>query len=221
MRRRATAGRDGVQFPLLPVLYGLDIETDTTVDGLEPARSRVVAVAVVGATGDADSAVFAHDDERALLRSLDGWLRRARPGVLTTWNGAGFDLPFLADRAAVLGVRLGLELAPDPAIELRHPPLTGHAFPYRARWHRPLHLDACWLYRALHAGDGVERSFALKPLARDLGLVPVEVERDRIHELSAGELVAYVTSDAALARELAARRWLDAPPFVDALCLAG
>jgi hypothetical protein len=209
-----------VQLPLLPVLYGLDIETDTTVDGLDPTRSRVVAVAI--AVSDGDATVFAHEDERALLRSLDRWLRTARPGVLTTWNGAGFDLPFLADRARTLGLRLGLELAPDGALESRHAPLVGHALPYRARWYRHLHLDACALYRVLlgRAGDGVERSFALKVVARDAGLVPVEVDRGLIHELSAEELRRYVTSDAVLARELAARRWLDAPPFVDALCLA-
>jgi hypothetical protein len=214
-----TTGRDGVQLPLLPVLYGLDIETDTTVDGLDPARSRVVAVAIAATDGDAT--VFT-GDERALLKALDRWLRRARPGVLTTWNGAGFDLPFLADRAAALRVRLGLELAPDASIDSRHAPLTGHALPYRARWYRHLHLDACALYRVLlgPVDGGVERSFALKSVARDAGLVPVEVDRALIHELSADELRRYVTSDAVLARELAARRWLDAPPFVDALCLA-
>ena len=217
MRTRATTGRDGVQLPLLPVLYGLDIETDTTVDGLDPARSRVVAVAVAATDGDAT--VFAGDDERALLEALDRWLKRVRPGVLTTWNGAGFDLPFLADRAAAIGVRLGLELAPDASIDSRHAPLTGHSLPYRARWYRHLHLDACALYRVL-LDDGVERSFSLKSVARDAGLVPVEVDRALIHELSADELRRYVTSDAVLARELAARRWLDAPPFVDALCLA-
>lgn len=208
-----------MQLPLLPTLYGLDIETDTAVDGLDPTHSRVVAVAVAGGP-DGETTVFTDDDERTLLRTLDTWLRRARPGVVTTWNGAGFDLPFVADRARLLDVRLGLELAPDDDIARRHPPLTGHALPYRARWHRHLHLDACTLYRVLLADDGVERSFALKSLAREFGLDPVEVDRARIHELSPDDLRRYVTSDAALARELAARRWLDAPPFVDALCLA-
>ena len=206
-------GRGGVQLPLLPVLYGLDIETDTTTDGLDPAVSSVVAVAIDGVGG---REVFT-GAERLLLRSVDRWLRRARPGILVTWNGAGFDLPFLADRAAVLGVPLGLELAADAALDGRHPPLTGHDHPYRARWHRHLHLDACCLYRALHAGE--ERSFGLKLTAREHGLVPVEVDSSRIHELTPAELQRYVASDAFLARCLAERRWLDAGGHLDALIL--
>lgn len=204
-----------MQLELLPRLYGLDIETDTSVDGLDPSRSRVVAVAVSSCEGET---VF-EGGEATLLRALDHWLRRARPGILTTWNGAGFDLPFLADRARACGVRLGLELdlVPAPAVAPRHPPLPGHAGRYRARWHRHLHLDACDLYRALLAGE--ERSFSLKPLARELGFEPVEVDAARIHELAAEELRRYVASDAALARQLAERRWLDAAAFVDALDL--
>ena len=204
-----------MQLPLLPVLYGLDIETDTTCDGLDPAVSSVVAVAVDWAGG---RKVFT-GPEPALLRSLDAWLRRARPGVVVTWNGAGFDLPFLADRASAVGVRLGLELVGDASLDGRHPPLTGHDHPYRARWHRHLHLDACCLYRALHAGE--ERSFGLKLIAQEHGLVPVEVDSSRIHELTPAELRRYVASDAFLARSLAERRWLDAGGHVDALILRG
>src|SRR5690348_12681457 len=78
-----------------PPIYGLDIETDTTVDGLDPQRSRIVAAAVAGPHG---VRVFDDRDESLLLDRLDWHLAALEAGVLATWNGAGFDLPFLADR---------------------------------------------------------------------------------------------------------------------------
>jgi hypothetical protein len=198
-----------VQLPLLPLLYGLDIETDTTVNGLDPRVSSVVAVSV--ATED-DVLTFA-GPETKLLRSLDRHLRRLPAGVLVTWNGSGFDLPFLADRAATLRVRLGVRLTPDRSLPHKYPPLVGHAAPYRARWHRHRHLDACCLYRTLRPTDA---SCALKAVARDAGLLVVEEDRQRLHELDRGPLVRYAASDAALTRRLAARAWLEVGDLLDA-----
>ena len=47
--------------------YGLDIETDTTVDGLDATCSAIVAVAVSTVAGDR----VLTGDERQILRSLD------------------------------------------------------------------------------------------------------------------------------------------------------
>src|SRR3954470_8978838 len=131
----------------VPPLYGLDIETDTAVDGLDPSVGRVLAVAVVADDAHA-SGVFDHADERALLEHLDRHLAALPPGVLVTWNGARFDLPYLATRADRLGVPLGLQLRLDPALAGQHDPLPGHEGAYRARWHHHDHLDAYRLYRA-------------------------------------------------------------------------
>jgi len=192
-------------------LYGLDIETDTTCDGLDPRIARIIAV---GISGEQGRAVFT-GDERALLTELDRRLSLLPPGVLVTWNGGAFDLPFLADRAAITGVRLGLRLTLDPAIPMRRAPLPGHLGAYRATWFGHRHLDAYRLYR----GD-VKRtlgvSCSLKSIARLVGLPTVEVSRDRIHELSTGELAAYVANDAELARVLADRRWATAERAIDA-----
>ncbi|GJM39108.1 MAG: hypothetical protein DHS20C19_24750 [Acidimicrobiales bacterium] len=144
-------------------------------------------------------------DEPALLTALDELLTQLPPGVLITWNGASFDLPFLADRARVIGVDLGLELVLDPAIPGRHDPLLGHAGAYRARWHGHAHLDGYQLYRA-DVGASLHLPCGLKPLARFVGLPVVEVDRERIHELSDDERRAYVASDAHLARALVRRR---------------
>lgn len=195
-----------------PPVYGLDIETDTTVDGLDPARSAVVTVALSQAGCDE---VFS-GTEPDLLVELDDRLAHLEPGVLATWNGAAFDLPFLADRAARWGVRLGLAVRHDPTIALRHDPLPGHPGAYRAAWHRHDHVDAYRLYRA-DVGPALRVSCSLKSIARLVGLAPVEVDRSRIHDLSREALHAYAASDARLARVLTERRWATAARFVDRL----
>lgn len=196
------------QLPLLPLLYGLDIETDTTVDGLDPAVAAVVAASL----STEDDVVTFRGPERQLLRSLDRHLRRLPRGVLVTWNGSGFDLPFLADRAAARRVTLGLRLTADPSLPHKHPPVKGHDAPYRATWHRHGHLDACCLYRTL-LPEGT--SCALKPVARDAGLTVIDEDRALLHELDPGALLRYVASDAGLARLLAERVWLEAGALLD------
>ena len=192
--------------------YGLDIETDTRIDGLDPRVAAVVAVALVG---DGVDLVIDHDRERSVLLELDAALAALAPGVIVTWNGAGFDLPFLQDRAAVHGLHLGLRLAADPTIPGRRAPLPGHTGAYRAAWYRHRHLDGYQLFRA-DVGATIGLSCGLKSLSRFVGLPTVEVDRARIHELSAAERRGYVASDAGLARALVARR-ADAPAAVDQL----
>src|SRR5688500_14341461 len=97
----------------LPV-YGLDIETDTRVDGLDPRRSAVVTVAL-SRRGLAE--VFT-GFAPALLDELDHRLAALPPGVIATWSGAAFDLPFLAGRARRWGSPLGLDLRFDPSMRL-------------------------------------------------------------------------------------------------------
>lgn len=167
----------------------------------------MVAIAV---TGD-DLEVVLDGEEAAIIAELDTILAGLPPGVLVTWNGGGFDLPFLHDRATRLGLPLGLRLRLDPGIAGHHEPLAGHPGAYRARWHHHAHLDGYQLFRA-DVGAALRLPCGLKPLARLVGLPVVEVDRARIHELSQAERRAYVASDAHLARALVARRaqWLTA-----------
>lgn len=197
-----------------PPVYGLDIETDTRVDGLDPARSAVVTVALSSAGVDE---VFA-GPEPELLDALDGRLATLEPGVLATWNGAAFDLPFLADRATRWGLRLGLHLRFDPTIPLRHEPLPGHPGSYRAAWHHHAHVDAYRLYRG-DVGPALRVSCSLKSIARLVGLAPLEVDRTRVHDLSQEALHAYASSDARLARVLTERRWPTAARAIDRLAV--
>jgi DNA polymerase elongation subunit (family B) len=153
-------------------------------------------------------------DEDAILHDLDARLAAVAPGVIATWNGAAFDLPFLADRAALHGIHLGLRLRADPGIALDHDPLPGHRSAYRARWHRHGHVDAYRLYRA-DVGPALKVSCSLKSIARLVGFTPIDVDRTRIHDLSHEMLHAYAASDARLARVLTERRWGTASRFVD------
>ncbi|HEY5154905.1 MAG TPA: 3'-5' exonuclease [Acidimicrobiales bacterium] len=197
--------------PPVPPLLGLDIETDTTIDGLDPHVGRVLAVAV--ALADRVT-VFDDPDERLLLARVDAFLAGIAPGVVVTWNGGGFDLPYLATRAGLGGVELGLRLTLDPALDDHHRPLAGHAGAYRASWHGHRHLDAYRLYRA-ELGAASEEPCSLKAVARRAGLRPVEVDASQVHLLSRAECAAYVTSDARCTAELARRRWPGASVWVD------
>jgi hypothetical protein len=191
--------------------YGLDIETDTAAGGLDPAVARVIAVAVSTAEED----IVWSGPEATMLAALDRTLAALPPGILVTWNGSAFDLPYLRDRATIAGVELGLELQADPALRRRRPALPGHPFAYRARWHHHAHLDAYLGYRELLAGCGL--SLALKATARRMGLDVVEADASAVHRLPREALLRYVASDARLARVLAELRWADLADFVDDL----
>ncbi len=176
-------------------LYGLDIETDTSVDGLDPALSPIVAVAV--ATDDGDH-VF-QGPEPGILADLDTLLAQLPAGLIVTWNGAGFDLPFLAERAHIIGATIGLHLWRDPTIE-------SDPGAFRGRWYRHDHLDGYRVYRA-DVGRSLGLSCGLKPLSRLVGLQPIELDRSSLHLLDDDVVRRYVASDARLAKELVLRRW--------------
>lgn len=186
-----------------PPLYGLDIETDTTVDGLDPAHAAVVAVALATPEGDE---VFL-GDEAEVLRRVDRRLAELPAGVVVTWNGRSFDLPFVATRAGATGVTTDLELwfpdgAPVADAPGCWPPPPGG---FGARWGTHGHLDG---YRVFSAD--VRRSLGLscglKAMARLVGMDPVQVDYEQLHLLSGADLATYVASDARVATRLVQRR---------------
>lgn len=185
-------------------LYGLDIETDTTVDGLDPTTAPIVAVGLATPEGDE---VFL-GSESALLSRLDRRLAELAPGVLVTWNGGSFDLPFLAARAQMIGAQLGLRLWPAPT---QGPsPAPGSYWPppphgFLGRWGAHGHLDGFRTYRA-DVRRTLGLSCGLKAMARLVGMEPVEVDYEQLHHLSDAELARYVASDARLACRLVQRR---------------
>ena len=205
----------GVRSPGRRPLYGLDIETDTSADGLDPGVARVVAVAV---SSEAAGDVVLTGSEPGVLAALDAHLAEVPPGVLVTWNGGAFDLPFLAARASLVGVELGLELAWDPSgYRAGRAPLPGALGTYAAGWYGHEHLDAYRAWRAKQLA-GPDESCGLKAVARSCGLAAVEVDDVALlHEVPVGELRRYVASDASLARQLAALRWGEVRRCIDRL----
>lgn len=191
-------------------LYGLDIETDTSAGGLDPARAGVMAVAL--STPDGET-VFT-GEEAGLLVSLDRHLACLDPGVVVTWNGAAFDLPFLAERAQRRSVRLGLTLMWDVSTPAPHEPLPGHPGRYRGVWHGHRHLDA---YRAYRAFTPPTLPCGLKATARREGLVAVEQDAAAVHLLGLDDMRRYVASDASVTRLLAQSRWAEVRGHVDPL----
>lgn len=178
-------------------LYGLDIETDTTLNGLDPTLSRVTAV---GIAGRGWSRAFV-GGERRILQEVDGFLGQLPPGNIVTWNGSVFDFPFLWDRAMALGMPIDLFMSPEPGLTLPHGPPTGHAYAYRIRWGEHAHIDAYLSLRdTAHAMGG---SASLKPFAESHGIVCVVEDAARTHELTPSRLASYVASDATAALELA------------------
>ena len=189
-------------------IYGLDIETDNTEDGLDPAVASVRAVALSGRTFDE----LYVGDEIDILRALDARLARLPIGVVATWNGSAFDLPFLADRARILGVDLGLKLCLDRRLTLHRAPLPGHAGAYRASWHDHGHLDT---FRIYGGADNAAQRLSLRSLGRLVGIGAHDVHPARTQTLSNEALHACAPSDARLARVLAERRWPAAARMID------
>jgi DNA polymerase elongation subunit (family B) len=185
--------------------YGLDFETDTSVSptsGLDPRLGGITSAALAGVAGlDLALTRASEGHELALLERVEATLAQAEPGVVVTWNGAVFDLPFFASRSALLGVSTTLVLEPAPELFVKYAPTPGFAGAVRGRWGKHLHLDVQYTYRSHSERTGVK--WSLKPVAKSFGLEPVEVDRERIHLLSEAEERAYVTSDAAITRTLA------------------
>ncbi|QXC62889.1 hypothetical protein KSP35_08950 [Aquihabitans sp. G128] len=188
-------------------IYGIDIETDTSRDALDPAVAPVLTIALSGRTFDD---VFI-GDEATMLRALDDRLASLAPGVLATWNGATFDLPFIAERARLLGVDLDLRLCLDRRLTLGRAPLPGHAGAYRGVWGAHVHLDTFRLFGQSPAGPWT----SLRSIGRLLGVGTGGAGSRPGKDLADEALHAHAASDARLARVLAERRWGAAARLLD------
>ena len=104
-------------------LRRLQFDLETT--GLNPARDRIFLVSVRVSGGDehvldsAESGLRGDEAEADLIRRLAGLIQRLDPDVIENHNIHGFDLPFLATRARLLGVPLSLGRLRAPGLQQR------------------------------------------------------------------------------------------------------
>ena len=190
-------------------IYGLDIETDTAINGVSPKDSSVISAAVATADGLV-CRVFDAEPEHELLEQLLEFIEGLEPGIIATWNGSGFDLAFLVERMRIIGVPHTWTLWPS-ARPAKYPPVGGHTV--RAKLTAHTHVDIAYAYKALARDVSIE--WSLKPVARHLGHDPVEVDRAATHLLSQDELRAYVASDATVTALLAEHLAEDLNLWVD------
>jgi DNA polymerase elongation subunit (family B) len=101
-------------------LHRLQFDIETT--GLDATHDRVFLIAVRlpdGTTRVLESTTVDDDSERGLLRALEVLVREADPDVIENHNLHGFDLPFLEQRARLLGVTLQLGRIPGMGLRRR------------------------------------------------------------------------------------------------------
>lgn len=193
-------------------LAALDIETDTspltgvelaagyTSRGLDPRITRITAISIAA---EDFSLVYQGDSEYQILRDAIKAIAHINPTALGTWNGAVFDLPFIVDRARLYDLDTNIHLTPNPDIIPKYEPTPGHEGGYDATWGRSHHIDVAYAMK-----DEAERlgvPWSLKPVAKALGFDPVEVDRQKMHELTVEELEEYAASDAVITLALLRR----------------
>ncbi len=180
------------------LVYGLDIETEVPQGAVDP---RIAPLRRVALSTPAREQSF-DGSERHVLQALDAAIASLAPGIIATWNGSSFDLPYLADRAGICGVRLGLHLVADPRIARRGEILAGHRSAYRACWYDHRHLDAARLFRS-----GRRPLIPVDELLRSVGWRGHRRRAIGPADLPGGELSheaahAYASNDARLVRTM-------------------
>ncbi|MCB9880350.1 MAG: ribonuclease H-like domain-containing protein [Planctomycetes bacterium] len=175
---------------------------------LNPLFSRVVSIAVGDATapagghvlfapldGDVESMAQDAPDWLLVRREVDMldqfWSLAAQAQLIVTFNGRNFDLPFLRNRSAILGVEVRCDLVSQPPY--LHEPhldlyqiLTGSGFGAR-----PMNLEAaCWAFgiespKGEMDGSGVAAAFAEKRYRdiADYNLLDIDATRELYKKL--------------------------------------
>lgn len=158
-------------------LHRLQLDLETT--ALDPAEGRIFMVACRDSQGLATTLEAANArDERQLIRDLVALIRQRDPDVIENHNLFGFDLPFLASRAARLGVALALGRPGGPPALTRYPDPP----PGVRRWRRRARYTVAGrelvdTLDAVRRHDFVARdlpSHGLKDVARHFGVAAPE-----------------------------------------------
>ena len=160
------------------------LQFDLETQGLNPHVHRIFMVSVrdpAGVLSVLESKGDTDADEAALIRDLSAVIRDADPDVIENHNLHGFDLPFLHQRAGMLGVPLDFGRIGPPGFGQRAASrgmTPGTEGPRRVRFVIPGRelidtLDAVWRY------DFATRELpghGLKAVARHLGIAALDRE---------------------------------------------
>lgn len=213
--------------------YSWDLEADTTPDrfgqnnGLRPLKAPITEIAFacdVSVLADGGT-VWASSDglsEADMIVEFFTLMSQLDPGVHDTWNGLGYDLAFLWTRSEILGLDVSrwLRLFAQPGLVTRRPVAEPHTHPYTgviaARGGVHQHYDASTAY--LRPAKALGIAPGLKSVATVYGLAPIEVDRERMQDLTPQERRAYALSDARCTRLLGMHaRGLNVPEVRDPL----
>ncbi|WP_297165937.1 DNA polymerase domain-containing protein [Thermogemmatispora sp.] len=161
-------------------LHRLQLDLETT--ALDPHRGRIFLAAVRDSRGLETTLEAPHEeDEPRLIRELCNLICQRDPDVIENHNLFGFDLPFLEERARVLGVPLvmGRQGAPEAARRLHRYQETLAIGPEARRRLRysVAGRELVDTLDAVRRHDFVVRdmpSYALKDVARYFGIASAE-----------------------------------------------
>lgn len=184
-------------------IYAFDTETDNSKGhGLNPLKSRFTDLSLAGLGREW---VFTDSDEAAMLSAFDNAVYELPAGLLSTWNGTHFDLPFLDTRFERVGItHHAFTFVPTPQYPPKYETLPGHDSGLTATVLSKIgvhaHLDIAYAFKPVAERLGVK--WGLKPVARALGFEVIEVDRENMHLLSEQERQDYAVSDARITRQL-------------------
>lgn len=207
-------------------VYGFDIESlndeEAGYNGLIPERSRVTQIAVATDPSINGGGEVFEGTEEDIFADFTRYMHSLPTGLLTGWNSAFFDLPFIYDRARLVAPNWMPHLIPQPNLRPKYQALPGHSTPtnpgggynafFTASDGLHAHLDVSQAYHRYADEAGV--SWSLKPVCEAQGIDMFVIDRTRVHEYSPEEQKRYVLSDASGGRELALRMLgLDYTPY--------
>lgn len=187
-------------------IYAFDIETTTDPArpgyGLDPRESPITAIAVADHTG---SAVFT-GAEPDILADFRVWADTLPSGLLVSWNGSAFDIPYLITRYQINTLPHHWRARTHPGLACKYGPTPGWDGAVLATWNTTTtthaHFDISGWYKPVAEAAGI--TWGLKPVAEHiLEATPVTVDRTAMHTLTDQQLRDYGASDALITYQLA------------------
>jgi hypothetical protein len=187
-------------------IYAFDFETDNSQGhGLNPLMAGITDIAL--ATGTGETALNPSLGEQKLLDLFRDAVQALPAGIIGTWGGTHFDVPYLRTRMGITGCpEHGFTFTPTPEFAPKYQVLPGSdsGFTFTARslvdGGLILHFDVAYACKPHAERLGVP--WRLKPFAEAIGLDVIELDRTRLHEYTEEERRAYNVSDARATREI-------------------